>query len=36
MIKPVRGLSKLSITFTQGAASAERVADILARKPPPL
>jgi ATP-binding cassette subfamily B protein len=35
MIKPVRGLSKLSITFTQGAASAERVADILARKPPP-
>jgi ABC-type multidrug transport system fused ATPase/permease subunit len=35
MIKPVRGLSKLSITFTQGAASAERVADILARTPPP-
>ena len=34
MIKPVRGLSKLSMTFTQGAASAERVADILARTPP--
>jgi ATP-binding cassette subfamily B protein len=35
MIKPVRALSKLSITFTQGAASAERVADILGQTPRP-
>jgi ATP-binding cassette, subfamily B, bacterial len=34
MIKPVRGLSRLSMTFTQGAASAERVAEVLARTPP--
>jgi ABC-type multidrug transport system fused ATPase/permease subunit len=29
MVKPMRALSRLSITFTQGAASAERVAGIL-------
>ncbi|HKS49150.1 MAG TPA: ABC transporter ATP-binding protein [Amycolatopsis sp.] len=29
MVKPMRALSKLSITFSQGAASAERVAGIL-------
>jgi ABC-type multidrug transport system fused ATPase/permease subunit len=33
MVKPLRSLSKLSITFTQGAASAERVADILGQTP---
>lgn len=34
MVKPMRSLSRLSITFTQGAASAERVADILDQRPP--
>lgn len=34
MVKPMRSLSRLSITFTQGAASAERVADILDQTPP--
>jgi ATP-binding cassette subfamily B protein len=35
MLKPMRSLSKLSITFTQGAASAERVAGILDQTSPP-
>jgi ABC-type multidrug transport system fused ATPase/permease subunit len=34
MVKPMRSLSRLSITFTQGAASAERVADILDQTAP--
>lgn len=34
MVKPMRLMSRLSITFTQGAASAERVADILDQTPP--
>jgi ABC-type multidrug transport system fused ATPase/permease subunit len=34
MVKPMRALSRLSITFTQGAASAERVAAILDQPPP--
>jgi ABC-type multidrug transport system fused ATPase/permease subunit len=34
MVKPMRALSRLSITFSQGAASAERVADILDQTPP--
>ncbi|MEU4674427.1 ABC transporter ATP-binding protein [Amycolatopsis sp. NPDC023774] len=33
MVKPMRGLSKLSITFSQGAASAERVSGILDQAP---
>ncbi|MEV4975900.1 ABC transporter ATP-binding protein [Streptomyces scopuliridis] len=35
MIKPMRSMSRLSITFPQGAASAERVAAILDQPPPP-
>jgi ABC-type multidrug transport system fused ATPase/permease subunit len=34
MLKPMKQLSKLALTFTQGAASAERVGVILDRKPP--
>ncbi|HEY2204424.1 MAG TPA: ABC transporter ATP-binding protein [Pseudonocardia sp.] len=34
MLKPMRALSKLAMTFTQGAASAERVAAIFAQTRP--
>jgi ABC-type multidrug transport system fused ATPase/permease subunit len=34
MLKPMRGLSKLALTFTQGAASAERIAVIFDHHPP--
>jgi ABC-type multidrug transport system fused ATPase/permease subunit len=34
MLKPMRGLSKLALTFTQGAASAERIAAIFDHQPP--
>jgi subfamily B ATP-binding cassette protein MsbA len=34
MLKPMRGLSKLALTFTQGAASAERIAAIFDHEPP--
>ncbi|MDT7665096.1 MAG: ATP-binding cassette, subfamily bacterial [Pseudonocardiales bacterium] len=34
MLSPMRSLSKLSLTFTQGAASAERVTAILAQERP--
>jgi ABC-type multidrug transport system fused ATPase/permease subunit len=36
MLKPMKNLSKLSLTFSQGAASAERVAAILDELQPPL
>jgi ABC-type multidrug transport system fused ATPase/permease subunit len=34
MLKPMRSLSRLSMTFTQGAASAERITAIIDQKPP--
>jgi ATP-binding cassette subfamily B protein len=34
MLKPMRALSKLSMTFTQGAASAERISAILGQPAP--
>jgi ABC-type multidrug transport system fused ATPase/permease subunit len=34
MLKPIRSLSQLSITFAQGAASAERILAILDEEPP--
>jgi ABC-type multidrug transport system fused ATPase/permease subunit len=35
MVKPMRALAALSITFSMGAASAERIAGILDQAPPP-